>query len=498
MGNKNIHSYKYWKIILKKLKTMKNIKNINFKIVVLLGCIIFATTSCERGYTDDVSFALFPNNGDIYLDGFTGGLDYYPYTGTKQDAFTVDEETKYSGSSAMRFDIPNEGDPNGSFAGASFILGDLEAQTSGRNLSEYDALTFYAKATQAATLDNVGFGQDFGENKYEVNLQNVPLTTNWVKYIIPIPDASKLIQERGMFWYSEGPENGAGYTFWVDELQFETLGTIGQIRGSIQNGQDDTTQGFIGSTIALSNLSVTSNLASGQDVITLVAPAYFSFHSSNPFVASVNEYGVISVDGVGVTDNTSLITARLGGIDAQGSLTLEAVADYNFAPTPTLPASSVISIFSDAYVNIPIDFFNGYWEPFQTTESADFVVNGDNILSYTNFNFVGHQFSNPTVDATTKSNLHINMLILGEIAADLDFLITIKDFGPDQADGGGDDSTQQVFFYAADFTANEWSTLEIPITLANKNNIGQIIYENINNPTTSSIDNFYLDNIYFY
>jgi hypothetical protein len=34
--------------------------------------------------------------------------------------------------------------------------------------------------------------------------------------------------ERGLFWYAEGAENGKGYTFWIDELKFEKLGTIAQ------------------------------------------------------------------------------------------------------------------------------------------------------------------------------------------------------------------------------------------------------------------------------
>jgi hypothetical protein len=33
------------------------------------------------------------------------------------------------------------------------------------------------------------------------------------KYIIPIPDASKLRAERGLFWYAEGAENGKGTPF---------------------------------------------------------------------------------------------------------------------------------------------------------------------------------------------------------------------------------------------------------------------------------------------
>jgi hypothetical protein len=33
-------------------------------------------------------------------------------------------------------------------------------------------------------------------------------------------DAS-LTLERTYFWYAEGPENGNGYTFWIDELKYE-------------------------------------------------------------------------------------------------------------------------------------------------------------------------------------------------------------------------------------------------------------------------------------
>jgi hypothetical protein len=144
---------------------------------------------------------------------------------------------------------------------------------------------------------------------------------------------------------------------------------------------------------------------------------------------------------------------------------------------------------------VPVDFYNGYWQPFQTTLSADFTINGDDILHYYNFNFVGIQFSNPTVDATSKPNLHLNMYIPGEVPSNLDFLITIRDFGPDQQDGGGDDTFQQVFFNSSHFEANAWSTLEIPLTVTNRNNLGLIIFENVN---ASTLESFYLDNIYFY
>lgn len=463
---------------------MKNIKFINSKITILLGFLLIATTSCEREFSDQVDFAGNPKNGDVFMDGFTGGLDYFPFGDSYFEAFTVDTDNVYKGSASMRIDVPNVGDPLGAYAGAIFRL------SSGRDLSGYDALTFWAKGTKAGLINEIGFGQDFLENKYQVTT-NLKLTTNWRKYIIPIPDASKLIAERGMFWFAEGPENGEGYSFWIDELQFEKLGTIAQPQPAILNGQDRTETGFTGVDIPLSGLTQTFNTASGSNITVTAAPAYFSFLSSNQEVAVVNESGIVSV----ISEGTTTITATLGGVRAKGSFELTSTGGFDLAPVPTRDPSKVISIYSDAYTNVPVDFFNGYWEPFQTTESSDFIVQGNSMINYTNFNFVGNQFANPTVDATNKPNVHINMFIPNNVPANMDFLITVVDFGADQADGGGDDTREQIFFNKALFVADTWITLEFPITMANKNNIGLIIYENING---SSLSNFYLDNIYFY
>jgi hypothetical protein len=45
---------------------------------------------------------------------------------------------KYKGTASMRFDVP-VGDPGGSYAGAIF------PDATGRNLTGYDALTFWVK-----------------------------------------------------------------------------------------------------------------------------------------------------------------------------------------------------------------------------------------------------------------------------------------------------------------------------------------------------------------
>ena len=190
------------------------------KITLLLGLLF--TVSCERDLSDEAEFATFPKTAEVFIDGFSGGLEYLPFNGSKLDAFSVDDETKYDGTAAMRIDVPNNGDPKGGYAGA--IFRDLN----GRDLSEFDALTFWAKASQAATISEIGFGVDFGEDKYVVTQQNLRISTTWTKYSIPIPDPYKLTLEKGMLFYSAGPENNNGYSFWIDELQFEKLGTIAQ------------------------------------------------------------------------------------------------------------------------------------------------------------------------------------------------------------------------------------------------------------------------------
>ncbi|WP_397300839.1 glycosyl hydrolase family 16 [Nonlabens ulvanivorans] len=468
---------------------MKNSK-INFLKVSLLLAVFSLTISCERDLSDDVAAATFSKTGEIFTDTPIGlGSDFYfPYSDSKFTAFSVDNNEGYQSAASIRIDVPNDNDPEGAYAGGIFRI-----DGAGRDLTEYDALTFWAKASQGVTIGELGFGEDFLENRFVATRTDISIGTNWSKYIVPIPDPSKLTQERGMLRYAAGTQGtgGAGYTLWIDELKFEKLGTIAQPRPSIVNGQDVTASSFTGVTTPVTDLMQTFNIASAGDVSVVAAPAYFEFNSSDTNVATVDASGIISV----ITSGTSEITATLGENDASGSITINSLGNFILAPTPTRSPANVISIFSDTYTNVPVDFYNGFWEPFQTTLSADFVVNGDNILNYTNFNFVGNQFANPTVDATEKSNLHLNMYIPGSVPAGLDFLISIVDFGPDQVDGGGDDTRQQVFFNSSDFTADTWATLEIPITLTQRNNIGLIIYETVN---FSVLPNFYLDNIYFY
>jgi len=465
---------------------MKSIKIITVRIA-LLGFISIILSNCERNLSGDVEFAKFPSNPQVFIDGFSGGLEYLPFGGSKLDAFSVDTDIRYSGTASMRFDVPNVGDPAGAFAGAIF------PDNGGRDLSGYDALTFWAKATQASTINEIGFGNDFGENKFMVTLTNMPISTAWTKYTIPIPDASKLVEERGMFWYAEGPENGNGYSFWIDELKFERLGTVAQPRPAIFAGQEEVIETFIGTTINMTGLTQTFNLESGLNQTVSAAPSYFTFKSSDVDVARVSENGVISIVGKG----TAEITAVLAGVRAQGSLTINSLGAFVPAPTPSRNPLNVISVFSDTYTNIPVDFYNGFFAPFQTTlGGADLDIGGNKIIKYTQLNFVATEFKNPTINVSQMTHFHVDIQIQEPIDPGDFIAIELGDFGPNAAFGGGDDSSGRVTFTHTALTRNSWISLDIPLTqfgLTNRNNLAQIFF--ISDATISTL---LVDNMYFY
>jgi hypothetical protein len=454
------------------------------QLSLLMFVIVFF--GCEND-PKDFDEASYSTNPDVFIDTFSAGLNYAAFSNTVITAFQVDNDVTYNNSSAsMRIDVPNVNDPEGSYAGGAFFT------TVGRDLSKYDALTFWAKSTKAATLDVVGFGIDLGANKYPASLSGVSLTTTWKKYIIPIPDASKLKIEKGMLYFSEGPENGSGYSFWMDEVKFEKLGTIAHGQASILNGINKVEISFTGVTTTIDQLAATFNLPNGINQAVNISPNYLEFSSSNTAVATVNELGAVTTVGSG----SAVITATLAGEPANGSLTINSSGAFTNAPLPTENASTVISVFSDAYTNVPVDYYNGYYAPYQTTQSADFVVSGDHVLNYTNFNFVGIQFSSPTINATLMSHLHIDLYIPNAIPAGSNFKVNVIDWGANGVYAGGDDSNSIRTFTTPTLVSQNWISLDIPFTsltgLASRAHLGQIILEGTNIP------NFYADNIYFY
>ncbi|MBT8245045.1 MAG: carbohydrate-binding protein [Winogradskyella sp.] len=478
---------------------MKKINNIN-KVFTFLA-IAVVVLGCERGLSDDVQFASFPSDGDIFTDAPVGLTDEFfvsfdPAAGANPDGFGTDDNEAFEGRSSIRIDVPAPNDPNGGFIGGIFL-----DRGNGRDLSGFDALTFWAKSSTTATVGLAGFGTDFVQNKFAVARENIQLSTDWRKYTIPIPDPSKLIQEKGMFIFSAGSNstNGFGFTFWIDELRFENLGTVAQPRPRIFSGQDLIQQSFIGTTLGTTGLTQTFNVEDGSNVTVGVSPSYFDFESSNIDVAFVNELGQISVIGEG----TATITAQLGGVLAEGSLEITSIGAFDFAPTPTQDPSSVVSLFSDAYTDIPVSRYNSFFEPFQNTLGGVVPVGDQSIISYTDLNFVGIVFNDvifpaeavAPVNATNLNTLHIDINVQEALQSGDRLLLQLTNYGATETVGS-------YLINGSELAQDTWVSFDIPLSsfsgLTDLSRIGLLLFNSEDGPANPTISNLFIDNIYFY
>jgi hypothetical protein len=456
-----------------------------FPIALLYIASSLVLFSCQRDI-EDLEEAGPSKSGEVFIDGFTGDLLYAAFGGSDVAAFQVVNDVTYQGNAAMSFAVPDFGDPKGAYAGGVFFT------QGGRDLSGYDALTFWAKASQPANVDIFGFGNDLGENKFETSIRNVPLNTNWRKFYIPIPDPSKFTNEKGMFYFSEGPENERGYTFWVDEVQFESLGTIAHAKAQIMGGEDVVQTAETGAKFNVNALT-TFNLPNGTDQEVFAASSFFNFSSTDPSVASVDDAGEVMVMDAG----TATITASLGNMEAEGSLTIQSTGDpvlpLSPAPTPDEDPSDVISLFSNAYTDEPVDFYNGFWE-FSTTQSEIVQVDNDDIIRYTQLNFVGIQFTSPTIDVNSMTHFHIDIWTPDNIAGK-EFKVLLVDLGPDGTFEGGDNTSHEVTIPASRLARESWVSLDLPFTdfpgLTTKSNLAQVVL-------SGTLPNVFVDNMYFY
>ncbi|MEM6515673.1 MAG: glycosyl hydrolase family 16 [Bacteroidota bacterium] len=479
---------------------IRKFKSYNKTCIPAVLFMFLAISSCERDLSDEAVLATFPTTADVYTDNPVGLTQEFfesfdPAAGANPEGFGTDDNEAFLGTSSIRIDVPSPSNPNGNFVGGIF-----RDAGEGRDLSGYDALTFWAKASTTATIGDIGFGTDFGTNEFEVARLNIPLGTDWQKYIVPIPDASKLIQERGLFRFSAGafdvnntpfdPNDDIGYTFWMDEIRFENLGTIAQPRPSVFGGIDLQQNSFVGSNISVGGLSQVFNLASGQDVTVFLTQAYFDFASSDTSVAIIDNDGEISVIGAG----TTLITASVNGVAADGSLQITATGALPIAPVPDLPAENVKSIFSDTYPDETIININPGFGG-STTQTTLLTFDEESVISYSNNNFTGIIFDN-TVDASALSFMHIDVYVQ---ETDVEIGIQIRDIGANQeietnqftGFPEGDDKDFRIDLTA--LNVNEWTSFEIPLSgdlASQKDNLGAVII--------TGGPNFILDNIYFY
>ena len=165
------------------------------------------------------------------------------------------------------------------------------------------------------------------------------------------------------------------------------------------------------------------------------------------------------------------------------------------APTPTIDPSNVISLFSNAYTNVPVDTWSAVWD---NADVADIQIAGDDTKKYTNLVFAGIEFTSQTIDASDMTHFHMDIWTPDPTDDPATFNIKLVDFGADGAYGGGDDVEHELAFTRGTTPAlasETWVGIDVPLTsfvnLTTRGHLAQMIL--VADPNT-----VYVDNVYFY
>jgi uncharacterized protein YjdB len=412
----------------------------------------------------------------VFDDDFGADITFADFGGSN-NMYEVDNGMAMAGTSSLRVEVPAKGYTGGAFAIAA-----------PQDLTMFNALTFWARSSSDLPLNVTGIANDGNTNVYQAELNAVPLTATWTQFVIPIPDSSRLSAVNGLFHFAEGSEDGA-YTIWFDQIQYEVIeaSRLGTPMPAIAT---ETIMRDVGATFNINGTSVTTPV-DGNNVTISARPPYFTFASSMPSVATVDAMGVGTTLAEGSTD----ITGTLAGVAAAGTLTVNVAAPTVptvAAPTPTVPAGNVISLYSNAYTNSTIDTWSAVWD---SADVADVQVAGDDNKLYTNLVFAGIEFvGGNSIDASAMTHFHMDIWTADSTV----FRVKLVDFGADNAFGGGDDTEHELTFDGAStppLATGQWMQLELPMTdfvnLANAANISQIVI-------VGSTSTVYVDNVYFH
>ena len=138
------------------------------------------------------------------------------------------------------------------------------------------------------------------------------------------------------------------------------------------------------------------------------------------------------------------------------------------SPVPTDSASSVLSVYSDAYTNIDGVNFNPAWN------QATVVVDEGGLLTYNGLNYQGTELG-ANYDVSSYGYLHVDFYTADSTALNF-FLIS-----PGPAETA----------YALDITLNQWNSVDIPLTQFSGVDLTEVFQFKVVGNGTVVFDNLY-------
>jgi hypothetical protein len=147
------------------------------------------------------------------------------------------------------------------------------------------------------------------------------------------------------------------------------------------------------------------------------------------------------------------------------------------ATTPTVAESDVISIYSDAYTDIDVDYITPDWGQDSIATIVE-IESGDSAIFMDDLTYQGIDFSSNPQDVSDKEYLHIDYYT-GDSTS---FVISLISTGP----------TEETYTLTVP-TSNEWTSVDIPLSDFSSVDLTDIIQFKFEGD-----GDIYVDNLYFH
>ncbi|HNX89561.1 MAG TPA: hypothetical protein PKH58_10790 [Paludibacteraceae bacterium] len=421
-------------------------------------------TSCSQRDLNSLDPAINSTTAEVYTDGLSGGEDFNAW-GKATDGiidFSNTDEV-YSGSKSIKIEVPTATDPDGSWAG-----GVIFTKGSPRNLTAYNALAFYVKASMATKM-TAGFGTPAsGPTPHAVTYTNFNVTTVWKKIIIPIPNPSVLTSETGMFNYAL-PGGTTPYQVYIDDVKYENLGD----EFYPVSINCDSVYYFTGDyPVSKMTFTQTFSMPNGDNATFNTSSAYYTLSDiANTSIATMSTPDILSILSAGTTS----VKVSAGSFSSTFNLKSTGIVK---PPVPTQNASAVSAVVNSGgkYTCNTIDT---WWAGATIINAIN--VGGHNLFKLSNLDWCCMVMNSSKMNVSTKTKLHLDIMVPATVASKT-FIVELKN--NDTSLGG---QTTNITL-----APNTWMPIDLDISgKSPKTAINLIVF-------SGTIGNVFIDNVYFY
>jgi hypothetical protein len=387
----------------------------------------------------------------IYSDTYENitGTDFNPNWG-QSTTVTVDYDA--AGNNTLKYENLN-------YQGTQFANQDV---------SGYDYLHVDFWTPNATSLDFYLISPG-AEINYSLPIE----TETWVSVNIPLTDFVPPVNLANVIQFKVVGNNIVyfdNWYFWKNPIVSGTDATLSdlQVDGETINSFSPLTINYV------------YGLLEGTVTIPQITTA--TPNDSNAESVVINQASAIPGDA------TVVVTAEDGITTKTYTVSYAITIPNSLPPVPTHAQGDVISLFSDAYNDVPVDTWLTAWSQ-ATLEEISILANP--VKKYSSLNFAGIE--------TTGSNL-INVTGMSHFHIDIwtpdtnDFKVKLVDWGADGAWGGGDDTEHEVIYSSPQ--TGSWISYDIALTdFVNLNITGNMAQYILSKGPLGTI---YVDNMYFY